>query len=119
MEELTGLSNRVESLRLVFGKDPSRNMALLLDELSPSTIVPRPNKYYTFIYRAKPPRITYDTYPLILCGSVYPKGFNGVNVHWNQVRQYSFGEVVSNIYELSEEEFAFLQEVPLANFRTT
>ena len=108
--------NRLEGLN--FDDNPTYNMNLVLSNLTGS-IVPEANKYYTFIYRAKTPRITYDTYPLILCGSVYPKGFNGVNVHWNQVRQYSFGEVVSNIYELSEEEFAFLQEVPLANFRTT
>ena len=108
--------NRLEGLN--FDDSPTYNMRLVLDNLD-GTIVPQANKYYTFIYRAKTPRITYDTYPLILCGSVYSKGFNGVNVHWGQVRQYSFGEVVSNVYELSEEEFALLQGVPLANFRTT
>ena len=93
-------------------------MRLVLNQLE-GTIVPQPNKYYTFIYKAKTPRITYDTYPLILCGSIFSWGFNGENIHWNATRQYSFGEVVSNVYELSDEEFAFLRDVPLANFKTT
>ena len=94
-------------------------MGILLASLDRSTIVPMPNKYYTFVYKAKTPRITYDMYPLILCGSTYNWGFNGLNVHWNTIRQYSYGEVLSNVYELSEEEFQSLQGVPLAKFTTT
>ena len=94
-------------------------MGILLASLDRSTIVPMPNKYYTFVYKAKTPRITYDMYPLILCGSIYNWGFNGLNVHWNTIRQYSYGEVLSNVYELSEEEFQSLQGVPLAKFTTT
>ena len=102
-----------------FGSDPKRNMQLLLDSLSPSEIVPEPNKYYTFIYKAKTRGITYDQNPLILCGSVFKWGFNGFNVHWEAVRQYSWNEVLSNVYPLSNEEFEYLQNIPLAYFRTT
>ena len=102
-----------------FGSDPKRNMRLLLDSLSPSEIVPEPNKYYTFIYKAKTRGITYDQNPLILCGDVFKWGFNGFNSHWNLVRQYSWNEVLSNVYPLSDEEFNFLQSIPLAYFRTT
>ena len=109
--------NRVEFIN--FGSDPTRNMNLLLDSLSPSTIVPEPNKYYTFVYKAKTPRIQYDMFPLVLCGSLFPWGFSGYNVHWGAVRQYSFGEIKSNLYELSEEEFSYLQDVPLAKYKTT
>ena len=102
-----------------FGSDPRRNMQLLLQSLSPSEIVPEPNKYYTFIYKAKSRGITYDQNPLILCGSVFSWGFNGLNSHWNAVRQYSWNEVLSNVYPLSDEEFNYLQNIPLAYFRTT
>ena len=111
--------NRVESLLSTFTNNPTRNMNILLASLDRSTIVPMPNKYYTFVYKAKTPRITYDMYPLILCGSIYSGGFNGINVHWGTIRQYSFGEVRSNVYELSEEEFETLKDVPLAKFATT
>ena len=109
--------NRLEGLN--FDTKPTYNMRLVMSTLSDSTIVPSPNKYYTFVYKAKTPRITYDMYPLILCGAITRYGFTGYNVHWNQSRQYTFGEVLSNLYELSDEEFSYLQNVPLAFFRTS
>ena len=111
------MDNRVEPLLISFGKDPTRNMSLLLGELSPSTIVPRPDKYYTFIYKAKTPGIQYDQHPLIVCGSVFKWGFNGYNEHWGSVRQYTWNEVLSNVYELSEEEYLTCRNVPLAKFK--
>ena len=109
--------NNVESIN--FGSDPTRNMALLLAKIEPSGIVPRPNKYYTFIYKAKTKGIQYDQHPLIVCGDIYKWGFNGLNQHWGEVRQYSWNEVLSNVYELSEEEFSYLADVPLAKFKFT
>ena len=94
-------------------------MALLLESLSPSQIVPEPNKYYTFIYRAKTRGITYDQNPLIVCGDVFKWGFNGLNYHWNSIRQYTWNEVLSNVYELTDEEFNYLQEIPLAYFKAS
>jgi len=108
--------NRVESIN--FGADPTRNMAILLAKLNPSGIVPNANKYYTFVYKAKTKGIQYDQHPLILCGNVYKWGFTGENVHIG-TRQYSWNEVLSNVYEISEEEFQTLTEVPLAKFKST
>ena len=108
--------NRVEFIN--FGTDPTRNMGILLDSLSPAGIVPEANKYYTFVYRAKTPRIQYDAHPLILCTSVYSWGFAGDNIHIGK-RQYSWSEVKSNVYELSEAEFQTLMDVPLAKYKTT
>ena len=108
--------NRVENIR--FGGNPRRNMQLLLSSLNPSGIVPRPNKYYTFIYKAKTPGIRYDQHPLILSGSVFKWGFTAENVHIG-TRQYSWNEVLSNIYEINEEEFNFLKDVPLALYKFT
>ena len=109
--------NRLEGLD--FGKDPSVNIRLVLSTLTPALIVPKANKYYTFIYKAKTRGVQYDQNPLILCGSVFTWGFNGLNSHWNAVRQYSWNEVLSNVYPLTDEEFNYLQNVPLAYFRTT
>jgi len=113
------MSNRVEPLLIVFGTDPTRNMSLLLDAISPSTIVPKPDKYYTFVYKAKTPGIQYDQYPLVICNNIFSWGFNAYNEHWGYIRQYSWNEVLSNIYELSEEEFETCKSVPLAKFRNT
>ena len=111
------MTNRVSSIN--FQKNPKYNMSLLLANLTPPSIVPKANKYYTFVYKAKTPGITYDQYPLIMCGNVFRWGFTGLNVHWESIRQYSWAEVLSNLYELNDEEFQFLQEVPLANFKST
>ena len=108
--------NRVENIN--FGNNPTRNMAILLAKLNPSGIVPNANKYYTFVYKAKTKGIQYDQHPLILCGNVYAWGFTGENAHIG-TRQYSWNEVLSNVYEISEEEFQTLTEVPLAKFKTT
>ena len=108
--------NRLEGIN--FGNSPTENMQLALNELD-GGIVPQPNKYYTFVYKATSRGITYDAYPLIVCGDIFPTGFNGLNVHWGEIRQYSWGGVVSNIYELTQEEYDTLSNVPLANFKRT
>lgn len=112
--------NRLEGIN--FDMDPKAsdyNMDLLLDKLQGNLIVPEPNKYYTFLYQAKTPRIQYDAHPVILSGSMFQGGFTGYNIHWNAVRRYDYRGVLSNLYELSEGEFESLKDVPLARFRTT
>ena len=109
--------NRVEGLN--FGSNAARNMRLVLATLTPARIVPKANKYYTFIYKAKTPGITYDQNPLIMCGDVFQWGFTGMNVHWGEIRRYTWGEVRSNVFELNDEEFETLQSVPLALYKTT
>ena len=89
-----------------------------MSALSDSTIVPSPNKYYTFVYKAKTRGIRYDQHPLILCGNVFKWGFTGENIHIG-TRQYSWNEVLSNLYELSEDEFGALAKIPLALYLNT
>ena len=110
--------NRVDTIK--FGANPTKNMRLLLAQLdtNQAQIVPTPDKYYTFMYKAKTRGIRYDMHPLIQCGNVFKWGFTGDNVHIGR-RQYSFGEVLSNVYELSEDEFGTLIDVPLALYKNT
>lgn len=101
------------------GQSPTKCMAMLLKGYFDSTrsqISPQPNKYYLFVYKAKTPG-RYDQHPLILCGGVYNKGFTGYNSHWGEMRQYSYGGVVSNLYEITEGEFGILENAPLALFK--
>ena len=109
--------NRLETLD--FDGSPARNIRLVLSLLTPARIVPEANKYYTFIYKAKTPGITYDQNPLIICGDVFQWGFTGYNIHWNDIRRYTWGEVISNVFELNEDEFETLRNVPLALYKTT
>ena len=100
-----------------FSNDPMRNMRMVLNETNPARIVPEANKYYTFMYRAKTPGITYDQNPLIICGDIFQWGFTGLNVHWGSIRRYRFGECMTNVFELSSEEFDTLKNVPLAVYK--
>ena len=111
--------NRLESIVPQMKGKPVYNMSLLLAKLTPSTIVPRPDKYYVFVYRAKTPNIRYDTHPLIMCQNIYKWGFTGYNFHWGEPRQYTWNEVISNLYEIYEQEVQTAQQLPIAQFKST
>ena len=110
----------LEDIVARMGNNPTKNMTLLLKGyLTNDQVAPAANKYYLFVYKAKTPNIQYDQYPLIVCGNVFNWGFTGLNVHWDEIRQYSFGEVKSNLYQLSESEFEILKDAPLALFKNS
>ena len=98
-------------------KSPEMNMKNLLSVLSPSEIVPEPDKYYVFVYKAKTPGVTYDQHPFIMCTNVYKWGFTGYNFHWEESRQYSWVEVLTNLYEVSDEELNSVQKLPIAKIK--
>lgn len=110
--------NRIEFIQDQFTRGPVSNMKLLLSTLTPSGIVPDRNKYYVFIYKAKTKNITYDRHPLVVVSEIYKWGFSGYNFHWNQFRKYSWNEVVSNLYEITDEEFNTVVNLNIAKFIT-
>lgn len=94
-------------------------MRVLLDRLGPVEIVPDASKYYTFVYNAKTPGIWYDKNPFIVCTSVHPWGFVGNSFHWNDFRRYTWAEVMTNLYEIYEDEVRDMLMYPTANFKRT
>lgn len=111
--------NRVEPIINQFTRGARYNMQLLLSYLTPSEIVPDVDKYYTFVYTAKTPNLEYDQHPVIICTSVHKWGFIGFNYHWNDYRQYSWGDVLSNIYEIYPDEIEMVKGIQLALFKRT
>ena len=111
--------NRLEYIVPQMVGGPDYNMRLLLSTLTPITIVPRPDKYYVFIYKAKTPNIQYDQHPFISCLNVYPWGFTGFNFHWNEPRKYTWREVLSNLYRVEEDEVDTVKQLPIAKFKST
>jgi len=95
---------------------PNYNMSLLLDTLTPSVIVPEPDKYYVFVYKASTPGIMYDTNPFVAVTSLWKWGFIGFNFHWNEHRRYSWNEIQSNLFEIYESEMNIMETFPIANF---
>jgi hypothetical protein len=111
------MNNRLGIIsREVIPDKPNYNMSLLLDTLTPSVIIPEPDKYYVFIYKAKTPGIMYDTNPFVAVTTLWKWGFIGFNFHWNEHRRYSWAEVQTNLYEIYEEELNIMEKYPIANF---
>ncbi len=81
-------------------------------ELVPAMIVPEHNKYCVFVYEAKTPNIMYDLNPFIICTGIYRWGFTGFNYHWEDYRRYSWLEVVSNVFEINEDEVESMKDYP-------
>lgn len=108
--------DRIEKLLPRANSNPGRNMQILLSNLSPSTIIPDPDKYYVFVYKAKTKGIVYDMYPFVVCTSLHRWGFIGFNFHWNAHRRYSWADIVTNLYEIQEEELNSMEQYPIAKF---
>lgn len=108
--------NRIEGLLPSATGNADKNMAVLLQNLSPSTIIPDPDKYYVFVYKAKTKNILYDKHPFVVCSSLARWGFIGFNFHWNAYRRYSWPEIVTNLYEIKDNELNTMEKYPIAKF---
>ena len=93
--------------------DPEEMMMQIMDLLS-STVTPIPDVggFYTFIYNAKTPNISYDQHPLIACTEVLRWGFRGINLHLRKSRQYTWDEVAGQLYIVQYDEVDDLMKIP-------
>jgi len=107
--------NRVRSVvdNLIGTEDPDDIMVELMDNLG-STVTPVPDvgKYYVFVYQPKTPNIQYDQNPLVAVTDVFRWGFRGINLHMGQYRQYTWNELVGQLYEINPDELSDVQELP-------
>lgn len=114
--------NRVRHILegLVGNENPEDLMIEIMNSLSPSGFIPSPGKFYTFVYNAKTPKITYDQHPLIAAIGVSSNGFVGFNFHWvsrgNPIRNYTWNEVAGQIYEVDSGEIGDMREIPYAMY---
>ena len=105
-----------EDLEKVVG-DPEEMMLLIMEALN-STVTPIPEigQFYTFIYNAKTPNITYDQHPLIACTDLQSWGFKGLNFHWRQSRNYTWEELAGQLYIVDYDELDDLLRFPYGKF---
>ena len=90
-EYLSDLNNRTN--------DPEEMMMEIMEVLNDTvTPIPEVGKFYTFVYNAKTPDITYDQHPLIACTDLQSWGFKGLNFHWRQSRNYTWEELAGQLY---------------------
>ena len=93
--------------------DPEEMIMQIMDLLS-GTVTPIPDVggFYTFIYNAKTPNISYDQHPLIACTEVLRWGFRGINLHLRKSRQYTWDEVAGQLYIVEYDEVDDLMKIP-------
>ena len=93
--------------------DPEEMMMQIMDLLS-GTVTPIPDVggFYTFVYNAKTPNISYDQHPLIACTEVMRWGFRGINLHLRKSRQYTWDEVAGQLYIVQYDEVDDLMKIP-------
>ena len=105
-----------EDLEKVIG-DPEEMMLLIMEALNNTvTPIPEVGQYYTFIYNAKTPNITYDQHPLIACTDLQSWGFKGLNFHWRQSRNYTWEELAGQLYIVEYDELDDLLRFPYGKF---
>ena len=100
------------------GKDSSELMMELMEACNETvTPVPDVGKFYFFVYAPKTPNIRYDENPLVAVTDIFAWGFRGINFHWDKHRNYTWNEVVGQLYEVYDDELNQLDSIPFANFR--
>ena len=112
--------NRIEEVHDDLEKalnDPEEMMLIIMEALN-STVTPIPEvgQFYTFIYNAKTPDITYDQHPLIACTDLQSWGFKGLNFHWRQSRNYTWEELAGQLYIVEYDELDDLLRFPYGKF---
>ena len=108
-EYLSDLNNKTN--------DPEEMMMEIMEVLNDTvTPIPEVGKFYTFVYNAKTPDITYDQHPLIACTDLQSWGFKGLNFHWKQSRNYTWEELAGQLYIVQYNELDDLLAIPYAKF---
>ena len=106
----------VEDLEKSVG-DPEEMMLIIMEALNNTvTPIPEVGQFYTFIYNAKTPDITYDQHPLIACTDLQSWGFKGLNFHWRQSRNYTWEELAGQLYIVQYNELDDLLAIPYGKF---
>ena len=99
--------------------DPEEMMLLIMDTLKDTEVVPDVGQYYTFIYTAKTPRLTYDQHPLVAVTDIQRWGFRGLNYHWGKFSNYTWEEIGVVLYVVRPSEINDLRDISYAYFLTT
>ena len=94
-------------------------MLLIMETLEDTEVVPDAGQYYTFLYTAKTPRLTYDQHPLVAVTDIERWGFKGINYHWGKFRNYTWEELQGVLYVVRPSEINDLRNVSYAYFLRT
>jgi len=113
------MANKITAIadNLIGVESPDDLMLEILEALPETESTPEAGNYYTFVYKPKTPGVRYDEFPLVAVTDIFQWGFRGLNFHWGNVRQYTWEEVIGQLYEVDSEELNDLDAIPFQNFR--
>jgi|TARA_X000000368_G_scaffold236897_1_gene187043 hypothetical protein len=98
--------------------DPEEIMLMIMEVFNQTvTPIPEVGGFYTFVYNAKTPKITYDQHPLIACVDLFSWGFRGLNFHWQKYRNYTWSELAGQLYIVEYQELDELLSLQYGKFR--
>ncbi len=114
-------SARVEKLKRLVREantDDVEDIMLIIMEVFNQTVtpIPEPGNFYTFVYNAKTPGISYDQHPLIACVDLFQWGFRGLNFHWQNYRNYTWQELAGQLYVVEYQELDELLSLQYGKF---
>ena len=110
--------NRIEAIKNKLTSSDSEDLMLEIMGALNNTVeaIPSVGKYYTFVYNAKTPNVQYDQHPLIACTDLFRWGFRGINFHWQSPRNYTWSEVVGQLYAVRSQELDDLLSLQYGKF---
>ena len=108
--------NRLEGNDINLRTNDQEDMMEEIMQLLNDTVTPIPDvgMLCTFVYNAKTPGISYDQHPLVVVTEVLKWGFKGINFHLRKPRQYTWNEIVGQVYIVQNEELDDLLAIPYA-----
>ena len=111
-------ANRIEAIKdQLTSSDPEDLMLQIMQALNNTVeAIPTVGKYYTFVYNAKTAGKQYDQHPLIACTDLFRWGFRGINFHWQKPRNYTWSEVVGQLYAVRSQELDDLLSLQYGKF---
>tara|TARA_R100001129_G_scaffold143907_1_gene105054 strand:- start:234 stop:611 length:378 start_codon:yes stop_codon:yes gene_type:complete len=113
-------SNRVRSVvDSLIGTEGADDIMIELMNTLTNTVTSSPSvgKYYVFVYNAKTPNIQFDSNPLVAVTDVFEWGFRGINLHIGQYRNYTYNELVGELYEVNSDELSDVRELPFGKMQ--
>ena len=96
--------------------DPEEIMLLIMEIFTIEVLYPEPGKFYTYVYNAATPDITYDQHPLIACTGLFRWGFRGLNFHWQTYRNYTWEEIAGKLHVVEWQELDELLALQYGKF---
>ena len=111
--------SRVKSIKdnLIGTEDPDDLMIEIIDALEEGEKTPEPGEFYVFVYNPKTPNIQYDSNPLVAVTDVFEWGFRGINLHVGQYRNYTYNELIGQLYEVNSYELSDVRELPFGKMQ--